>query len=200
MRTPTRKGLRYQRKHTAHHEAGHCVIAKVLTIPCGGVTIVPDRDTDTAGLTIVDDPWICFDRWWRRGKQRALDAEIRAWILTLMAGAEAKEMIFGHCRGGEGDDRRQITRLIAALLVTDPDRFERRMRAMTRMLVRRHRAPIERVAKALLAKKTLFADRLDKLVGRSVHDIPIRAERPPPARVAIDVKNRSEFRDSAPPI
>jgi hypothetical protein len=36
------------------------------------------------------------------------------------------------------------------------------MRAMTRMLDRRHRAPIERVAKALLAKKTPSADRFDK--------------------------------------
>jgi hypothetical protein len=36
---------------------------------------------------------------------------------------------------------------------------------MTRMLVRRHRARIERVAKALLDKTTLTAKQIDKLVG-----------------------------------
>jgi hypothetical protein len=43
------------------------------------------------------------------------------------------------------------------------------------MLVRRHRARIERVAKALLAKTTLSAKQLDKLVGRSVDDVKVNA-------------------------
>jgi hypothetical protein len=42
---------------------------------------------------------------------------------------------------------------------------------MTRMLVRRHRTRIERVAKALLAHKTLSAEYLDRLVGRSVDGV-----------------------------
>jgi hypothetical protein len=43
------------------------------------------------------------------------------------------------------------------------------------MLVRRHRARIERVAEALLARMTLSAKQLDKLVGRSVDDVTINA-------------------------
>jgi hypothetical protein len=46
---------------------------------------------------------------------------------------------------------------------------------MTRMLVRRHRERIERVAKALLARTTLSREQLDKLVGRSVNDVTVNA-------------------------
>lgn len=51
------------------------------------------------------------------------------------------------------------------------DRLEPRLRAMTRMLVRRHRRLITRVAKALLARTTLTAEELDRLVGRSVDEV-----------------------------
>jgi hypothetical protein len=46
---------------------------------------------------------------------------------------------------------------------------------MARMLVRRHRERIERVAKALLAETTLSAEKLDALVGRSVADVKVNA-------------------------
>ncbi len=46
---------------------------------------------------------------------------------------------------------------------------------MTRMLVRRHRARIERVANALLEKTALSPKQLDKLVGRSVNDVKVNA-------------------------
>ena len=46
---------------------------------------------------------------------------------------------------------------------------------MTRMLVRRHRARIERVAAALLERKTLSREELDRLVGRSVDDVKVNA-------------------------
>ena len=46
------------------------------------------------------------------------------------------------------------------------------------MLVRRHRALIERVAKALLAKTELSADELDELVGKSVANAVATMRRP----------------------
>jgi hypothetical protein len=42
---------------------------------------------------------------------------------------------------------------------------------MTRRLVRRHRACIERVADALLVRIKLSAKQVDKLAGRSVDDV-----------------------------
>jgi hypothetical protein len=93
-----------------------------------------------------------------------------------MAGAEAEREILGRCRGGDGDDRYQIALMAEELSRgTDWTKLEPRLRAMTRMLVRRHRALIERVAKALLARTTLSASRLDKLVGRSVNDVKVNA-------------------------
>ena len=57
----------------------------------------------------------------------------------------------------------------------DWDKLEPRLRAMARMLVRRHQERIELVARALLAKTTLSAKALDKLVGRSVDDVKVNA-------------------------
>jgi hypothetical protein len=54
-------------------------------------------------------------------------------------------------------------------------RIEARLRAMTRMLVRRHRALIERVATALIDRKTLSREELDALVGRGVDDVKVNA-------------------------
>jgi Spy/CpxP family protein refolding chaperone len=74
---------------------------------------------------------------------------------------------------GDGDDRYQIE-LMSEQLECDPDQWDRieaRLRAMTRMLVRRHRERIERVAEALLAEKTLSAKAIDKLAGRSINDV-----------------------------
>ena len=51
------------------------------------------------------------------------------------------------------------------------EKTEARLRAMTRMLVRRHRALIERVAAKLLDETTLGPKALDKLIGRSVNDV-----------------------------
>lgn len=90
-----------------------------------------------------------------------------------MAGAEAEVFLLGSTQGGDGNDRSQI-KLMAEELSRDPlhwDKREARLRAMTRMLVRRHKDRIERVANALLTKETISAKQIDKLVGRSVDDV-----------------------------
>jgi hypothetical protein len=119
---------------------------------------------------------------------------VRARIITIMAGAEAEAAIFGHSQGGDGEDRYQIALMLEGLGLADPDKKERRLRAMTRMLVRRHRALIERAAEALLAKKTLTARQLDKLVGRSVHNIPINEANLPPVEIRNSLVQASTVR------
>jgi len=52
--------------------------------------------------------------------------------------------------------------------------IEPRLRAKTRMLVRRHKASIKRVAETLLAKTTLSGAQLDKLVGGGRRRVPSR--------------------------
>lgn len=162
---------------TTHHEAGHAVIARVLTLAAGRATIKPDYDEGSAGHHITADPYACLHEWERRGKVRSDDAVWHARIMTYMAGAEAVSVLLGRPKFvGDGDDRYQIALMAEGLCHSPPwDRLELRLRAMTRMLVRRHRARIERVAKALLAKERLSAKQLDKLVGRSVEDVKVNA-------------------------
>jgi len=93
-----------------------------------------------------------------------------------MAGFEAEVELLGSTQGGDGDDRHQIELMAEELKPgTNWEKLEPRLRAMTHMLVRRHKARIERVAKALLARTTLSAKQLDKLVGRSVDDVKVNA-------------------------
>jgi hypothetical protein len=73
-----------------------------------------------------------------------------------MAGAEAELELLGRPAIGDGDDRYQIELMAERLCCSPPwEKLEPRLRAMNRMLVGRHRALIERLAKELLKKTTL---------------------------------------------
>jgi len=152
------------RESIAYHEAGHAVIPRVLTLACGGATITAN-------------PWACLSEWEKRGKVRFYeDAVWHARLMSYMAGAEAEAEILGRTPVGDCWDRGQIELMAEELCHSPPwDKMEPRLRAKTRMLVRRHRDKIERVAKALLAKTTLTAKEIDKLVGRSVDDVKVNA-------------------------
>jgi hypothetical protein len=166
---------------TAHHEAGHAVIGRVLTLKCGRVTIRPNYRELEAGFAITADPYACIYEWERRGKAR--ESGNAVWIgraITFMAGAEAAAEFFGarandYC--GDEDDRHQVALMLDEVMPAPAnwDKYEARLRQMTRMLVRRHRARIERVAEALLTKRSLSAKALDKLTGRSVDDVKVNA-------------------------
>jgi len=158
---------------TAIHEAGHAVIGRVQTLHCGHATIRPNYREAVAGYAVTHGPWACLLEWEKRGHVRGHpDAVHHARIMTLMAGAEAERVLLRRNAIGDGDDRKQIA-LMAEELHHDIywDRLEPRLRARTQTLVKRHRACIERVAKALLAKTTMSAKALDKMVGRSVDDV-----------------------------
>lgn len=163
--------------HTATHEASHAVIARVLTLMCGGATIVPDYDDGAAGHSITEDPLLCLGEWERRGKVRdSIDAIWHAQIIALMAGAEAEVVLLGSTQGGDTHDRYEIERRAEQLEGGGSwSQIEPRLRAMTRVLVRRHRVQIERVAAALTERKTLSRKELDDLVGRSVDDVKVNA-------------------------
>jgi hypothetical protein len=184
-----------QDMQTAVHEAGHAVIARVLALAAGGATIVPEPGhigrSDyhiSAGHSAIADPWACLHQWEIRGKFRANDAEIRARVITMMAGLEAELEIRGdHDAGADGSDLYQIALMLEGLGLSEQDqgKLEQRLRRMANMLVRRHRGLIVHTAEELFDRRTLTAEELDDVVGRSVHDIPINEAHLPPA----------EFRD-----
>lgn len=156
------------------HEAGHAVIARVLTLACGPASIVPDDNS--AGHTITADRYETLSQWARRGKVRFTpDPAMVGRVLAYMAGAEAEGVLLGKVGRGDDEDQRQIAWMLEDIGPDDPDRYEQRLRQMTRMLVRRHREKIERVADALSEHGTLSADALDVLVGRSIADVTCNA-------------------------
>lgn len=172
------KRTRKQLKATAYHEAGHAVIGRVLTLHCGRATIRPNYMLAEAGHAITHDDYATLSEWEKRGHVRdSQDAVWHARIITYMAGAETEMILLGSHSVGDSDDRYQIELMAESNLHRDTDwsKLEPRLRKLTRMLVRRHRARIERVARTLLAKTTVSARTLDKIVGRSVNDVRVNA-------------------------
>jgi hypothetical protein len=169
------------RQHTAIHEAGHAVIARVLTLACGHASI--HADEDSSGHAITYDPYRILREWEYRGKIRGNNAVWHGRIIALMAGAEAEREILGHHKGGDGThggigtDRYEIALMAEEIVDSDQfwQRLEPRLRAITRSLVRRHRGRVERVAEALLQKGRLSSKELDDLAGRSINDVKANA-------------------------
>lgn len=154
------------RRATAVHEAGHAVIGRVVTLPCGGASIVPDDDLGSYGAAIVgsaDDAW---HEWQLREKFRDYTSAVRARIITAQAGHEAEAEILGVATGNDDDDR-EVAAACAEDLGVPAEREEAaldRLRRAARQLARRHRTDIERVAAALQERSTLTAEEIDALL------------------------------------
>jgi ATP-dependent Zn protease len=161
----------------AIHEAAHAVIARVLTLSAGHVTIRPNYRDRSRGVSITHEPYACLSAWEQRGKVRDSDNAVYvARIISTMAGAEAETELLGLQAVGDGHDRDQIEQMAEELTSKRSwSELEPRLRRMTRMLVRRHRSRIERVAEALLTKIKLSGRQVDKLAGRSVDDVKVNA-------------------------
>lgn len=160
------------RRRLAHHEAGHAVIGRVLGLVCGYVTIV--ADTESAGHSITEDPYVTDRAWVERGRYRDMDTIVHGRIMALMAGREAEDECLGVCPSGadygDGEDRYQIACMLDFICdqQTDVAACEARLRARTLGLVRRHRPSIERMAAELLQHETLTAEEADALVPRAL--------------------------------
>lgn len=160
----------------AIHEAGHIVIACILGLQIGQVTIVVDEES--AGHGIIADPMETYSAWDIRSKRefdagrapklRNFSSAYVGTIIARMAGAEAEDVIIGHCEGGDGQDRREIERIFLTGETEIPrgrwEVVEARMRRQTRRIIRRHQSKIERVANALLARKTLQPNEVEEII------------------------------------
>lgn len=152
---------------TAVHEAGHVVVGAVLRLPHRPATIVPNEDKGTAGHVEPVQLWEVMEHWWNLGIDRRNESVLRANIMATMAGAEAERAVLGFCNGGDEGDQHQIACMGDDLMNTFSeawDRWHNRLQRQTGCLVRRHRAKIERVAQALMERRTLQPDEIDALV------------------------------------
>ena len=165
--------------HTAIHEAGHAVIGRVLGMVCGGVSVIPNEAEGEAGHAITADPnatWYQYEKQYfdqlrcglRPPKYRDFGPVMRGRIITYMAGAEAEHVLLNGSAGGDGDDRYQIELMAETRWAFSSDeewgRAEPRMRRQTRRLIRKHRDKIERVAEALLQRRSLNSSEVDELL------------------------------------
>lgn len=156
--------------HTAIHEAGHAVIGRKLGLDMGQASV--EQDEDSAGHSIVGDPFVTLERWWNEGRtHREFGSVVRARVMMLMAGAEAERVILGRLQEvdgetGDGEDRREIDRVMESHpgdLAGDPARLIQ-MRRAVRRLVTHHRDVIEHVAAELRGRGTMPGHELDEMV------------------------------------
>ena len=147
------------------------MIARVLTLVCGGASIQPEYDDGCAGHSIIADLLMTAGVWDKRWKFRTGEAVYRARIIAVMAGTEAETELLGATEVADGDDRYQIDLMAeessplrprqvagndthAGASPSAPDRARCRCSA--------HR------------KRKLSGRQIDKLAGRSIADVPDR--------------------------
>jgi cell division protease FtsH len=153
---------------TAVHEAGHAVIARVLGIPAGEVTIRPTQD-HSLGHSVFNDPR--FD--WRRGDGSKASAA-NAFVVALFAGAEAERILLESQVVGDGVDQERATACLAwagavrgASFVGDEyfDRHETKLRKKSVELVLKYRPQIKLLADALMERETLTGEEVGALLS-----------------------------------
>ena len=154
LETVRKRGWTYSDHRTAHHEAGHAVIGRVLGLDGGLVTRVKEYR-----YGITSDGRAVF----REGT-----GTVEEHIILCLAGWET-ERVFGfdnednEMTEGAGHDRAEIGLM---LLKADQPIDLERLRRKTRRLVGTHRDKIGRVAKVLLERGTLQAEEIDALIQK----------------------------------
>lgn len=163
------------RRSVAIHEAGHAVIGRVVGLPCGLASIVPDDDLECEGRAIVGDADTAWNEWQLREKFRGHESAVRARIIAAQAGYEAEAEIVGQATGNDDDDR-EVAAACAEDLSVLEDREAAaldRLRRAARHLVRWHRGEIERVAAALQDHQALTGDEIDALLPPMLMSRPV---------------------------
>jgi hypothetical protein len=185
-------------KRSAHHEAGHAVIARVLGLLGGAATIAANHMFQSYGGS---ESYLAETmEHWRRPiseggnkklVRRSLACAYRAKVMMSMAGREAELECLGTSRSSDRFDLDDIDELMPKVYPgasrAEWSRPRDRLRRMTRALVRRHRDKIERLACALLRHRTLSGKAIDALLP----------EIPAPATHCVELAARERERDGS---
>lgn len=171
-----------QLREAAYHEAGHAVVAWLASLPFGEISIVPNRDTQTAGS--IDSPWyrqqtenppIPVANCGKCGARVDLapvlattfpDCDLRSEddhatlnVCVFYAGGEATRILTGRLTGGEGSDYRQIADIAEHCWqyhgAATRRALLRGLRLHTHDLLRARWALVEALATAVLRRKKM---------------------------------------------
>ena len=142
---------------TAYHEAGHAVVAHVMGFPVNGATIVSDEDTEGKCRAPTNPHGYVWST------PRECREITRAAIIVFFAGDQAEKLFHpGQDPTGGGDDNYQTFRLMDQFGVAPREAH----RKEARKILRQNWALVERVASALLGRKTLNLDEMTELLGK----------------------------------
>ena len=165
-RGATATAARAREKATAYHEAGHAVACYYLGVKVKSATVVPDKGQGTHGHVRHEDMY--------RGLDPEIDLSGRARlrmersIIISLAGAAAQRRYsrqsWRHDHGAS--DFRAAANLALRIGGDDDgaDRFLRWLELRTDRLVQNHWQDIERVARALLERKTMNGGEIVKII------------------------------------
>lgn len=160
-----------RREETAIHEAGHAVIARILGISSGEVTIEPTSDFSLGHAVFVDPRFS-----WQRGDGSKAKAA-NAFVTALFARAEAERLILGSEGDGDSEDCDRAVACLAwagavrgATFVGDDyfDQHQNSLRKKVAKLVKSNQSLIEKVAAALLERKKLTAVEVDEIFTKQL--------------------------------
>jgi ATP-dependent Zn protease len=161
-------------RHAAIHEAGHAVAARMLSLACGAVSIVPAEKKMIGGYHVTEPPHVIREAWFKAGKYRgARDtlSMLQGQIMTCMAGREAEIIAFGERNiGGDRVDMFEIDRLAnfanfaGGANTIFSHAYLTRLRSKVGPLLRHHWHKVVAVAQALLVKKTLTGPEIDAII------------------------------------
>jgi ATP-dependent Zn protease len=147
---------------TATHEAGHAVVAWALGVRVLHASIGHSQDDALGRVRYPDDAIICQD-WCTRGRRRtSLRKCALANVVIMMAGRIAEESFrpqvpTSHLTIGASGDKYEVKRRLLGLFETVARAriAEGHLQDFAERLVLRHHERIERLAAALIQRRTL---------------------------------------------
>jgi hypothetical protein len=152
---------------TAHHEAGHAVIARQLGLEVTSVTIIPDPVADTAGTCFSDDATYLAQYADLSTQLSAIEKD----VVVYLAGPQAQSQYDGRPQELRGSDLKMAKALVEmALEISGRDHSEYnelfgQLSLETEILVSQYWSAIERVANGLLDFSTLNGTNVDDLIA-----------------------------------
>jgi ATP-dependent metalloprotease FtsH len=170
-----------QLKVTAHHEAGHALVAQLFNLPIQKVTILPRGNSfGVAWLGKVHESLSNYTK-----------SELKHHAMFLLGGFAAETLFFGEPTPGSSSDLEKVGEGVGRMIrdfgmgkkfegivirAVYSDASFREMDCEvtetitellgeTKRLIEKHKDKVEEIAKELLEKEVISADRLTEIVG-----------------------------------